>query len=351
MPGLGDLIAARVAEWGIDDLPLERALFGTAEPDAIAGAVDAWCLAHLGGAIEAYEFFEASSGSVHGVRLTDGRSVVVKGHRASVRRDYLDAVASVQGALATDGFPAPRPLVPATPCGSGHLAAEVMLRCRGGADGHHPAVRAVLARGFARFVRLGEPHRARLEGVSHPLTAPDGALYPVPHSPRFDFAATRGGAEWIDELRMESLARLRTTSAGRSVVAHGDWRIENVCVDGGEIRAVYDWDSVHIDREPAALGPAAVTFSADWTRAGPRFPSPSEVAAFVSEYEVARGADFDDGERAVLAAAMVAAATYGARCEHSIPHQLPSDDDSQRGLLRRIGPPLLDRGIEVLDQL
>ena len=310
-----------------------------------------WCRSHLDAPIERYEFFAASSGSVHGVRLVDGRSVVVKGYRPSVSRAYLDAVASVQRAFAESGFPAPRPLVAATPCGAGHLAAEGMLRCRGDADGHDPMVRAVLARGFATFVGLGEPHRALLEGVAHPLTAPEGELYPVPHSPRFDFVATGRGAEWIDELRAESLARLRSTPAGRSVVVHGDWRIENVRVEEGEIRAVYDWDSVHIEREPAALAPAAVTFCVDWTRPGRRFPSPSEIAAFVREYEVARDADFEPGSDAVLAAAMVAALSYGARCEHAIQHELPSGDDSQRGLLRRIGAPLLERGLEALDDL
>ena len=67
------MIAAQVAAWGGVDLPLERHLFGTTDPDAIAAAVDAFCVEHLGAPIARYRFFDSSSGSVHGVELTDGR--------------------------------------------------------------------------------------------------------------------------------------------------------------------------------------------------------------------------------------------------------------------------------------
>src|SRR6266404_3317009 len=127
MESPGAAIAARLREWGTSSLPVEREVFGTERPDEIAGAVDAWCRVHLGASVERYEFFESSSGSVHGVLLTDGRAVVVKGHRAAVTRDYLAEVTDLQTALADSGYPAPRPLAGPVAAGGGHVTAEVML--------------------------------------------------------------------------------------------------------------------------------------------------------------------------------------------------------------------------------
>jgi hypothetical protein len=348
VPGRGEVIAERLSEWGVDDLPLERALFGTAEPDAIATAIDAWCRVYLDAAVDRYEFFDSSSGSVHGLRLVGGAEVVVKGHRPSVPRSHLNAIASVQNGLADVGFPAPRPLAAATRTGRGHLTAEEMLRSDAEADGHDPAVRRALARGLSSFIDAAAAYRPVFPTAAHPMSVAQGELYPPPHSPRFDFAASAAGAEWIDAFATEARARLWLNDDGRWVVAHGDWRLENVRVRGDELVAVYDWDSVHVAREPVALAGAATTFSVDFSQPGTRFPSPSEIAAFVAEYEQARGAAFTKGERALLSAAMVASLSYGARCEHADPGRPPDGDDSQRGLLRRLGEPLLDVGFDAL---
>ena len=107
MTALGDVIRRQVAAWGGPPLPNEAALFGTEDPDAVATSVDAWCTEHLGSGIARYRFFDSSSGSVHGVELTDGRAVVVKGHRAVVGASFLTAVLGVQADLAAQGFPAP----------------------------------------------------------------------------------------------------------------------------------------------------------------------------------------------------------------------------------------------------
>lgn len=182
------------------------------------------------------------------------------------------------------------------------------------------------------------------------MTIPDGALYPNPHSARFDFAATSRGAEWIDDLARRARARLRALPDGERVVAHGDWRIENLCVDAGRLAAVYDWDSVHAQREPVVLAPAATTFSVDWPRpSGHQFPSPTEIGEFMTDYQAARGKDFSPAERHVVAAAIVASLSYGARCEHADPGRPPAGDDSQRALLDRLGKGLLDRGLAVLE--
>jgi Ser/Thr protein kinase RdoA (MazF antagonist) len=348
MTELGAVIAQRLEQWGAVDLPLERLLFGSTEPDRIAEAVDAWCRAHLGAAIDHYRFFEASSGSVHGVALTDGREVVVKGHRPAVAATYLRAVAVVQKALADAAYPAPQPLAGPLPLRTGHMTAETMLPRGSGADGHAPHVRAALARGLARFVEITRPYTTMFAAVREPMEVADGELYPTPHSPRFDFAATAPGAEWIDELAAAARARLRTRPVTPTVV-HGDWRIENLCVDDERVVAVYDWDSVGLATEAVALATAATTFSVDWQQPpGRRFPAPPEIRAFISDYERARGTPLAPDERETLAAAIVAGLSYGARCEHAIANQAPPVDDSQRGLLQHLGAALLDDGLAAL---
>jgi Ser/Thr protein kinase RdoA (MazF antagonist) len=350
---LGAVIAARVAEWGGADLPLERLAFGTTEPDAIAAAVDAWCAANLGSGIGRYQFFDSSSGSVHGVGLADGRDVVVKVHRPDLTPAYLGAITRVQRTLGEHGIPAPVPLTGPVPLGPVHVTAETMLTTGARADGHDPAVRRALADGLARFVATGRALELERDiALAHPTAMPADTLYPPPHSARFDFDATAAGSEWIDAYAQRARDALGARDPAPGVLVHGDWRIENVHVDTTQERAVvaaiYDWDSVCVERELYAVATSAVTFCVDWERpTGEHFPSNPEMRAFIAEYEAARGANLDDAQRDVLAARIVYGLCYGARCEHAV--GFPVIDDSQQGLLRRLGEPLLERGLAALD--
>jgi len=336
VPELGAVIRARLEQWGAVRLPLERAVFGTDDPDVIASAVDSWCADHLDAPVDHYEFFDSSSGSVHGVTLADGRRVVVKVHRATVSTTYLDALARVQRAFADAGWATPRPLVR-----DDHITAETMLGPFPKLDGHDPSVRRVLAQGLAALVRDASALDRR--DLEHPLTPAPGELYPPPHSERFDFAATQPGAEWIDEFTRVTVARAQHAP---TTIAHGDWRIDNVRVVDGRIAAVYDWDSVGLLRETAVVANAATTFSVDWQRpGGNRFPAPAEIAAFIAEYEDARGSSLDPDE---LVVGLLATLTYGARCEHADRSEHAATDDSFTGLLRGLGARMLRDGLAVL---
>ncbi|MET1001686.1 MAG: phosphotransferase [Acidimicrobiia bacterium] len=342
------MIAARLAEWGGDDLPLERAVFGTADPDALAAAVDAWCVEHLGAGIARYHFFDSSSGSVHGVALTNGRDVVVKVHRPALPFSYLATMFHVQGALVEHGIPGPRPLVAPVPYGPAHVGAETMLPPMPRADGHDPAVRRAIARGLADFVATGHALGFdRRTDFAHPMALDDPTrLYPEPHSRRFDFAATTAGAEWIDDLARRAHAARRVV--GAPALVHGDWRIENVEVADGRVVAIFDWDSVCVEPEMRAVATAARTYPVDWQRPnGEHFPSDADMAAFVTDYEDARGAPFTTDERTQVAVEIVAGVAYGARCEQSI--QYPEELDTQQDMLRRLGARLLDHGLAALE--
>ena len=201
------MIAAQCRRWGDPDLPVERQLFATTEPDGIAAAVDTWCRAETRRRHRPVLCFDSSSGSVHGLELTDGRRIIVKGHRADVDLGYLTAVGDLQRDLAARGYPAPVPLTGPIACGAGHLAAESLLDHHRPEDPYAPDVREALATGLAEFVTLALDHRDALRAVGHAMAVEAGALYPAPHSARFDFAATAAGAEWIDDLARAARAQ------------------------------------------------------------------------------------------------------------------------------------------------
>jgi len=121
-------------------------------------------------------------------------------------------------------------------------------------------------------------------------------------------------------------------------------------VRGDVIDAVYDWESVAATEETDALAASALTFGVDWSVAQPRrLSTPDEIVAYVCGYGDARGAALTGDERSRLALHLVASLAYGARCEHAdAAGRPPKGDDSQRALLRTLGPGLLADGLDAL---
>ena len=62
-----------------------------------------------------------------GLRLDDGRRVVLKAHRPEASVDHLASVQHLQTSLADGSFPAPRPLLGPTPLGHGVAVVETLL--------------------------------------------------------------------------------------------------------------------------------------------------------------------------------------------------------------------------------
>jgi aminoglycoside phosphotransferase (APT) family kinase protein len=308
------VIAATLDSWD-GAWHLERELFGTVDPQLIADAVDAFCRERLGAGVARYEFFSSGVGSVHGVRLRDGRRAVVKVNRASVDRLHLNAVARLQRHLGDAGFPSPRPLVDATELGCGVAIVEELLD-GAWADPHDPGVRCEMAATLARLVALCRP-LVGLPGLGR-FRDWQRRLWEQPHDRRFDFPGTTGDSRWIDHLARLADERLDELAAGPDVIGHGDYKAEHVRFAGGRACAVYDWDSLAVGPEPVIVGSAAHVFTADWSRENHRcVPTLAESLAFIDDYETARGAQFTPGERQTARAAMVALIAYGARCEQS----------------------------------
>lgn len=320
---LAQLIAEAGADWA--DLPVERAIFGTTDPAAITSEIERFAREELGSTVREPLFYESSVGSVFGLRLGDGRDVVIKAHQPNEPLDYLHAVTTVCRHLAERGFPCPRPLLAPTPLGLGHATVEELRVDGDWADAHDPAVRSKLAELLARLVELGRDV-VDVRGLRPGLLSrvEEGRLWPRPHSTIFDFEATASGAEWIDELALRARRTLRSP-AGERVVGHVDWSVKHFRFRDGEVTAIYDWDSLAVDREPVIVGEAARGFTFTWRIPVPLAPSLDESRAFVSEYEAARGQPFTAAERETLGAAAVYALAYTARCEHCLGRREPGN--------------------------
>jgi hypothetical protein len=314
---------------------VEDALLGTTDPVAIARAFEDVARSALGGGVAGALFYASSAGTACGLELTDGRRVVVKASREQHPRALLDAVRRIQATLAATGFPAPEPLADPVPFGRGLAVVDAYLP-GDTADAHDPPVRTAMAACLARLVHEGTPAAAAaraldgLDRARRPGRPQAGALWGAPHSPLFDLEGTAGGAEWIDELARPAKAAL-DRPAGRTVLGHIDWSVKNLGWDGAAVVAVYDWDSLVVAPEPVLVGEAARGHTATWDRPVEPAPTPEGAAAFVRDYEVARGRPFSAAERRTAAAAALYAAAYIARCEHAVAR---AGGDVQRGSFR-----------------
>ena len=314
MAELQALVAEAHAAW---EPRLARAVLGTGDAAGVAEAISDAVAAALAVPVTGASFYEHGVGIVAGLELADGRAVVAKVHRADLLPVEAHAArAGVQSAMADAGVPAPRPLAGPVVLGTGWLLVEE-LRAGATADGYDPTVRRSMAEALQRFVAAGRPLVGRpwvVPWLAEPVV---DDLWHRPHDLRFDFPATRAGAEWIDDAARPARALLEATTIP-PVLGHLDWRVQNLGFAGAEVVAIYDWDAVAAIPEAALVGSASAIHPIDWRHHRPDpLPTLDELDGFVADYEAARGAPFDAAECEVLAAAQRWVVAYGARCMHS----------------------------------
>lgn len=353
MAALAASIASEIQDW--EDPFVERTVFGTRSPVAIAAAFDAFCVAHLGAPVAAPLFYSSSIGAVAGVRLTDGRTVVVKAHQPQQPPGFLAAVHDVRRHLAERSFPCPWPLIGPVPLGAGHATVEEYDANGEYRDAHDPQVRRALAGTLARLVDLAQPFASdpALVAAGRACRPPADRLWGTPHSVIFDFEATAAGAGWIDDIARRARRLLEGleggTAAGERVVGHNDWSMRQVRFFGSAIHAVYDWDSLIAEREPVVVGRAArgftMTYDTPLHGMVPVAPALDEVLAFAREYETARRRQFSPAEWSALGAAAAYSMAYTCRCGHALAPRSGPDADfptgSYREALARYGDQLL----------
>lgn len=244
---------------------------------------------------------------VFGLRLADGRDVVVK-----ARADDGRAVSCVaaQARLAERGFPCARPLTPVARAGWLAVHAEEFRPGGEVLHGDSPDVAARYAEVFARLM-------AELADVAiaPPLPNPPWVRWDHTDSgvwPAIDCLDNRDqGAVPTHLVDMAVRARGRLLAAGLPcVLGHADFEAQNLRWHGREVWAVHDWDSLAWQPEAALAGAASGSFAS----AGPPTLAPIDSsAAFLVAYQDIRGRLFSAVELEIAWAASVWMAAYNAR--------------------------------------
>ena len=293
-------------------------VFGEADEDGACELLDAICRSAVGSGIDAKLFGETSVGIVFGLRLTDGRRIVVKAHQPRERIDFLLAVHDTQTKLHAAGFPCPLPLAAPRALGLAHATFEELVDEGTFEDARDPIIRRPLAETLAWHLELTRQFRLPL-GFDGSWRVWDATnVWPTEaHSPIFDFVATSEGAEWIDDIA--GVAKQRFV-AGDLQVGHSDWSAKHFRFVDGSVRIVYDWDSLSVESEEQLVGTAAGTFTANPVLHDGAYmpPAPDEVRAFVDEYSAARRSALTGAQRLSIHAAATYIVAYTARCEHAL---------------------------------
>ena len=244
---------------------------------------------------------------VFGLRLADGRDVVVK-----ARADDGRAVSCVaaQAQLAERGFPCARPLTPVAGAGSLAVHAEEF---RPGGEVLHGDSPDVAVRNAAVFARL----MAELASVTvaPPLPNPPWVRWDHADSgvwPAIDFLDNRDQSA-VPAHVVEAAERARgrlLAAALPCVLGHADFEAQNIRWHGREVGAVHDWDSLAWQPEAALAGAASGSFAS----AGPPTLAPIESSeGFLAAYQDGRGRLFTAVEQEIAWAASVWMAAYNAR--------------------------------------
>ncbi|QVQ52893.1 phosphotransferase [Spiractinospora alimapuensis] len=274
-----------------------------------------WCVRNVGVKPARVLFEPRRMSTVWGLRLADGREVVVKAREDGGR--VVSCVAA-QDRLARNGFPCPRPLTPALRVGSltvhaeeSHPGGELLSGDSPDVVGRYAGVFAWL---MAELARTGDE---RGEADVLPL--------PNPRWVRWDHS---GPGLWpaVEELDARDQTRVPghvTHAAERArarllasdlprVLGHADFEAQNLRWHGDDALVVHDWDSLAWQPEAALVGAASGTFT---SASPPTLASVDASEEFLRVYQERRGRAFDTEESRVAWAASLWPAAHNARWE------------------------------------
>ncbi len=292
-----------------------------------------WCTDHLGSPPADEIFRSGYLSAVIGLRLADGREVVVKVRPYSRR---VAACVEVQRRMFQAGYPCPRPLTGAAPFGGGVATAEAYVAGGAMLPRADHAARA-FAEAFARLVRLA-PRPAEVPGLEPaPSWAawnhPGDGLWPCPEETDVSLSEV-AGPEWIDDAGRRARDRLRA-GASEAVIGHCDWLAGNLRWSGDALLVVHDWDSVTADSEAVLVGLAAALYP---TVSADELATVEDTERFLVAYCDARGREFsaDELERSWAAGAWTRA--YDAKYQHAVAQPVTSLSENEASeRLRRAG--------------
>jgi hypothetical protein len=286
---------------------------------AVDDRLAAWCRRHLGSAAVDRFFGADHLSEVHGLRLADGRAVVLK---VRGRQERLHACEAVHHAVWRAGIPCPEPLAGPKPLADDEpdswVTAEAWAdasEIRRGDD--LPEVYAQL---LADIVAASPPLDSipSLEPTVSWLRFDHGdaaRTWPPPASDRWD--PHRIEAElppYILETARRARARLLQDDvrALPSVVGHGDLSGLNTRWHGTS-PTVHDWDSVVALPEAVVAGSTAADFASDERT---RLATVAEGGRFFDAYAAARDRSLSANEREIAYAAGAWLAAHNAAFEY-----------------------------------
>jgi hypothetical protein len=265
--------------------PVERTVFGSAEPALVALGLEE-ALAEVGAVAEAL-FYRRGTGLVFGARLEDGREVVAKISDRARGAAFVEECLRVRETFQERGYPAPKLVSALRPFRGGFVVVDELC-----SQAPAPREAEPLARGLSTWMRIGE------------------SCSPGPALRRAWLTTTRIDEVWPSPFRDERcptpaldavasrLLEARDGLTGRLMLSHFDWRREHLAPGDDGAVLLYDWDSLHVELEPVAVGAAAHGFCSDRSGVmiGPA-PTRAEVDGFVAAFEQARGTSFSSPER------------------------------------------------------
>ncbi|GHB74869.1 hypothetical protein GCM10010377_76670 [Streptomyces viridiviolaceus] len=275
--------------------------------------VSDWCVEHLGYPVAERTFTAGNLSVVHGLRLTNGREVVLKIRDEDER---LGACSWVQRRMWRAGFPCPEPLAGPLPLGTKVASAETPVP--GGGEPEPADSPRQFAGLLADFVTRAEdfdpqPLLRPAPAWVHWYHEEDG-VWPVPDDRNVDLNAEPCSATaWLDALGAAVRERLEEVRDAACVLGHGDWDGRNVKFRDGRPLVVHDWDSVVYEPEVVIVGQAAAMFEGGPTGAG---ASVERTVAFLEEYQTARGRALSDNELQLCWAAGLWVRVFNAKKFH-----------------------------------
>jgi len=262
--------------------------------------VDGWCRGFLGATPVAVLFIASHLSEVVGVRLADGRDVVVKRRIDEAGRTRTCVTA--QRLLAEQGFPCPMPLTEAIIDDGTAVHAEQFV------DGGEVETEDT--------PRAAERSAGLLADLVRRLTSFDlDPPLPNPEWVRWDELPERQGnavvPSWIEDATRRVQAKLAGCALS-PVLGHADWEAQNLRWRNGEPDAVHDWDSLAWLPEAALAGSAAGIFPA---HGKPTLAPLESSEAFLHAYQWECGRTFSSCETEIAWAASIWEALHNARDE------------------------------------
>jgi Phosphotransferase enzyme family len=269
-----------------------------------------WCETHLHSGIDAPIFQTGFATRVFGVRLHDGREVVLK-LRSYTQR--LRGTAAVHTHLWKATFPCPELLVSPTPFASAWISAESLV-----SGGHvltdDREAPELYAEALADLVARAPAPDQLPELLPPPAwlhwNHAESGVWPRPDHHDVDLNAFASPA-WLTDAAQRARARLRQCAAA-PVVGHADWWSENLRWNGRELHVVFDWDSITAQPEPIVAGAAAYMFAATTFEIEGSAPAANVAQSerFLLAYARARGRPWTREEWETAWAASVWVAAY-----------------------------------------